>query len=205
MEPPLTSYGVNRMRRSKLSYSETLAGLRATGLLVGVLGLAGANLPATAASNADAIARGAYLVAGFGCADCHTPLNMGRSGPEPDLSRNLSCHPADVKLSPPPKADASWAWFGAATNTAYAGPWGISYASNLTPDQDTGMGNWKEDDFVQALKTGKHVGVARPIMPPMPWKALSHLTEDDLRAMFQYLRTVPPVHNRVPDYQPPAP
>ena len=129
------------MKLSLLTHSETLARLRATGLLVVALGLGGANLPATAAGNADVTARGAYLVAGFGCADCHTPLKMGRSGPEPDLSRNLSGHPADVKLSPPPKADASWIWFGAATNTAYAGPWGISYASNLTPDQDTGLGN----------------------------------------------------------------
>ena len=56
---------------------------------------------------------------------------------------------------------------------------------------------------MQAMKTGKHVGVARPIMPPMPWQALSHLTEDDLRAMFQYLHTLPPIRNRVPDYQPP--
>lgn len=184
----------------------SLTALAGGGLLaLTALGVALAGRPAWAASGGDdPVARGAYLVTGFGCADCHTPLKMGSKGPEPDLSRQLSGHPEQLKLSPPPKADASWMWFGAATNTAYAGPWGISYAINLTPDKETGLGNWKEDEFVQAIKTGKHAGVGRPIMPPMPWPAMSHLTEEDLRAMFRYLRTVPPVRNRAPDYQPPG-
>ena len=172
----------------------------------GVLGFGFASAPAMAASGGDDLtARGAYLVTGFGCADCHTPMKMGPKGPEPDLSRQLSGHPENLKLSPPPKADAFWTWFGAATNTAFAGPWGISYAINLTPDKETGLGNWKEAEFVQTIKTGKHAGVGRPIMPPMPWPAMSHLTEEDLRAMFRYLQTVPPIRNRAPDYQPPAP
>jgi mono/diheme cytochrome c family protein len=158
-----------------------------------------------ASGDADLTPRGAYLVNGFGCADCHTPMKMGPNGPEPDRSRALSGHPESIQLSPPPKGDDSWTWFGAATNTAFAGPWGISYATNLTPDPETGLGAWKEEDFVKALKTGQHAGVGRPIMPPMPWPALSHLTEDDLRAMFRYLQTVPPIRNRAPDYQPPTP
>lgn len=170
-----------------------------------ILGLGFASASALAASGSDDLtARGAYLVAGFGCADCHTPMKMGPKGPEPDFARNLSGHPEDMKLPPPPKADGPWIWFGAATNTAYAGPWGISYAINLTPDKETGLGNWKEEEFVQAIKTGKHAGVGRPIMPPMPWPAMSRLTEDDLRAMFRYLQTLPPIRNRAPDYQPPA-
>lgn len=178
-----------------------LKALEATGfsLMIGICGLP----TVWAASNADA-ARGAYLIAGLGCADCHTPLKMGPNGPEPDLSRRLSGHPEQLKLPPPPKSDGHWLWFGAATNTAFAGPWGISYAINLTSDKETGLGGWKEDDFVRALKAGKHAGVARPIMPPMPWQALSHFTEDDLRAMFRYLQTVPAIRNRVPDYQPPV-
>ena len=173
--------------------------------VIGLVALGMGGPPLRAASGGgERVLHGAYLVAAFGCADCHTPMKMGPKGPEPDLSRPLSGHPEQLKLSPPPKADASWVWFGSATNTAYAGPWGISYAINLTSDKETGLGSWKENEFVQALKTGKHAGVGRPIMPPMPWQALSHLTEDDLRAMFQYLQTVPPVRNRVPDYQPPA-
>lgn len=170
-----------------------------------VLSASGSPMVCAASSSTDAVSHGAYLVNSFGCADCHTPMKMGPKGPEPDLSRSLSGHPEQIKLPPPPKADGSWVWFGSATNTAYAGPWGISYAINLTPDKETGLGAWKEDDFVKALKTGKHAGVGRPIMPPMPWPALSHLTEDDLRAMFRYLQTVPPVRNQAPDYQPPSP
>jgi mono/diheme cytochrome c family protein len=176
--------------------------LAAAGLVV--LSASGAPVVLAASSGADAVSRGAYLVNSFGCADCHTPMKMGPKGPEPDLSRALSGHPEQLKLSPPPKADESWVWFGSATNTAYAGPWGISYAVNITSDKETGLGAWKEDDFVKAIKTGKHAGVGRPIMPPMPWPAMSHMTEDDLRAIFQYLQTVPPVRNRAPDYQPPA-
>lgn len=174
--------------------------------VAGLVALSASSWPVVgaASNNTDAVSRGAYLVNSFGCADCHTPMKMGPKGPEPDLSRALSGHPEQLKLSPPPKADESWVWFGSATNTAYAGPWGISYAVNITSDKETGLGAWKEDDFVKAMKTGKHAGVGRPIMPPMPWQAFSHLTEDDLRAMFQYLQTVPPVHNRAPDYQPPA-
>lgn len=164
----------------------------------------GSSAVLAASSNADAVSRGAYLVNSFGCADCHTSMKMGPKGPEPDQSRVLSGHPEQLKLSPPPKADESWAWFGSATNTAYAGPWGISYAANITSDKETGLGAWKEDDFVKAIKTGKHAGVGRPIMPPMPWLAMSHMTEDDLRAIFQYLQTVPPVRNCAPDYQSPA-
>lgn len=172
--------------------------------MIGLI-LCGGAFPVGAAVpvDADLTARGAYLVTAIGCADCHTPLKPGPHGPEPDQSRTLSGHPETLQLPPPPKTDGSWVWFGAATNTAFAGPWGISYASNLTPDPDTGLGRWKAEDFVKAMKTGKHVGVARPIMPPMPWQSLSHLTEDDLRAMFQYLHSLPPIRNQVPDYQPP--
>ena len=196
-------------RQTILTHSESAwlsrSLLAVAGLLaLGILGVGSAGTLAVAASGDDATARGAYLVHGFGCGDCHTPMKMGSNGPEPDMSRQLSGHPEQLKLPPPPKTDGAWLWFGAATNTAYAGPWGISYAINLTSDKETGLGKWKEDEFVQAIKTGKHAGVGRPIMPPMPWPAMSRLTEDDLRAIFRYLQTVPPVRNRVPDYQPPA-
>ena len=89
--------------------------------------------------------------------------------------------------------------------TAWSGPWGISYAINLTPDENTGIGSWSEDTFVKALKTGRHMGVSRPILPPMPWTAFRNLTDDDLRSIFAYLRTIPPVDNRVPEPVAPAP
>ena len=109
-----------------------------------------------------------------------------------------------MPVSAPPALAGTWAWAGAATNTAYVGPWGISYAANLTPDENTGLGIWTEEMFVAAIRTGKHMGQSRPIMPPMPWPAYRHMTDEDLRAIFAYLRTVPPIVNHVPEYQPPA-
>lgn len=150
------------------------------------------------------IARGQYLVRIMGCDDCHTPMTMGAKGPEPDVSRRLSGHPQAVKVPKPAPVDPKgWLWAGSATNTAFAGPWGISYATNLTSDT-TGIGSWTEANFVKAIQEGKHLGVGRPIAPPMPWPAFRHATEDDLKAVFAYLKTVPPVKNQAPEYEPPA-
>jgi len=149
--------------------------------------------------------RGAQLIAYGGCSDCHTPLKMGANGPEKDVARGLSGHPADLRLPPPPKLDGAWNWAGSASMTAFVGPWGVTYAANLTPDRETGIGAWREKDFVQAMRTGKHVGVARPILPPMPWQAISTLSDRDLRAIYAYLMAQPAVKNKVPDYIPPTP
>ncbi len=150
------------------------------------------------------VERGRYLVSVMACNDCHTPLKLGANGPEPDMSRMLSGHPETVTMPAPPPLDHAWAWAGAGTNTAFAGPWGVSYAANLTPDQNTGLGIWTEDLFVRALRTGKHMGSGRAIAPPMPWAALGTATDEDLQAIYAYLRTIPPVVNHVPDYQPPV-
>jgi cytochrome c553 len=155
-------------------------------------------------SNATQLKRGALLVGIGGCVDCHTPFKVGANGPEKDMSRGLSGHPEQLKLGSPPKLDGDWNWAGSATMTAFVGPWGTSYAANLTPDRETGIGAWKEKDFVQAMRTGKHVGVARPIMPPMPWQAVGQLPDSDLRAIYAYLKAQPAVKNRVPEYAPPA-
>jgi hypothetical protein len=157
-----------------------------------------------AAAQPDPVARGKYIVEAGGCNDCHTPWKMGASGiPEPDLARYLSGHPEDMKLPPPPKVDpkSPWIWGGAATSTAFYGPWGISYAMNLTPDQNTGLGIWTEDMFVRAIRTGKHMGEAsaRDILPPMPWPAFKNFNDADLKAIYAYLRTIKPIANHVPD------
>jgi len=151
-----------------------------------------------------AIARGRYLVQIGACADCHAPMRMGEQGPATDLSRGLSGHPQNLVMPPPPKlAEGPWQWTGAASNTAFAGPWGLSYAANLTPDPETGIGRWREQDFVAAMRSGKHAGAGRPILPPMPWPAYSRMTEADLKAVFAYLRSEPAVRNQVPEPQPP--
>jgi hypothetical protein len=117
----------------------------------------------------------------------------------------LSGHPESLVMPPPPAlGDGPWVWMGAGTNTAFAGPWGISYAFNLTPDA-TGLKEWTEEMFVGAIKTGWHMGVenSRMILPPMPWPAYRNATEEDLKAIYAYLRTIPPISNTVPAIQPP--
>lgn len=151
--------------------------------------------------------RGQYLVTVTGCHDCHSPKVFTERGPEPDPKRLLSGHPAgDALPAVPPGLLGPQAW-GALTNhhlSAWVGPWGVSFATNLTPDEDTGMGTWDEKMFIQALRTGKHMGTGRPILPPMPWPNMAALTDEDLLAIFAYLRTLPPISNRVPDPIPPA-
>lgn len=154
-------------------------------------------------AHAAQVARGKYLVSYGGCNDCHTPFKMTEKGPMPDFSRQLSGHPADTKLPPPDLKPGPW-FAATAGMTAWAGPWGVSYAANLTPDRNTGLGIWTEDMFVKAMKTGRHMGIGREILPPMPWQSVSQLTEDDVRAVYAYLRSIPPIPNRVPDPVPPT-
>lgn len=152
------------------------------------------------------LARGKYLVDFGGCHDCHSPKVMTPMGPVPDTTRLLSGQPAAEKLAEVPFeyiAPDKWA---AVTNnhfTAWAGPWGISFARNLTPDVATGLGSWTEDMFVKTMRTGKQMGEGRPILPPMPWPQVGSLTDDDLKAVFAYLRSVKPIENAVPDPIPP--
>lgn len=167
---------------------------------------AGAVEPAAvpAPASADLVGGGRYLVTIMGCNDCHTPYRMGKTGPEPDMTRMLSGHPEGMKLPPPPKLDAPWGMVGSLTNTAWAGPWGISYTSNLTPDQNTGIGIWTEDMFIRAMRTGKHMGTSRAILPPMPWPWYGKMRDEELKAIFAYLKSIPPIENRVPDPTPPG-
>jgi hypothetical protein len=155
--------------------------------------------PSRSINAAAQIERGRYLVNFGGCHDCHTPLKMGPNGPEPDMSRALSGHPQDLVMPEPPKANGPWVWSAAGTNTAFAGPWGISYTRNLTPDPVSGLGIWTEDMFVKTMRTGRHMGVSRPILPPMPWQSLNSLNDEDLKSVFAYLRSIKPVRNEVPD------
>lgn len=150
------------------------------------------------------VARGKYIVSTAGCHDCHTPWKVGPNGPEPDMTLALSGHPEGMKMPPPPKlGEGPWVWTAAGTNTAFAGPWGVSYTANLTPDRMTGIGIWTEDIFVKTIRTGRHWGVARPILPPMPWPAYRNMTDEDLKSVFAYLRTIKPIRNQVPEPLPP--
>jgi hypothetical protein len=91
-----------------------------------------------------------------------------------------------------------WQWVAAATNTAFAGPWGVSFTANLTPDNDTGLGLWTEEMFIATMRTGRHQGKGRPVLPPMPVSVYGLATDEDLAAIFAYLQSLAPVSNRVP-------
>jgi mono/diheme cytochrome c family protein len=151
-------------------------------LLVAVVG---AGLAASCASNAkppemtheQMVARGSQLVWASGCMDCHTPGTLYGA---PDTTRMLS-----------------------GSEVGWQGPWGVSYPRNLTPDPETGIGSWTEDQIVTAFRTG-HRPDGSPLLPPMPWPGLAHMSDDDAHAIAAYLKTLPPVNHKVPDVVPPG-
>lgn len=165
--------------------------------------------PAPATPAESPAERGAYLVTVGGCDDCHTPKVFGPEGMKLDMARRLSGHPAADKLPPTPAGVLGPDKFGALTNahlSAWVGPWGTSFTRNLTPDKATGLGSWTEEMFIKALRTGKHQGEGRPILPPMPWENYRQMKDDDLKAIWAFLQTLPSVPNAVPDpLPPPAP
>jgi mono/diheme cytochrome c family protein len=152
-------------------------------------------LPVTKADDPQ-VERGRYLTTLAACHDCHTP-----KGPDgrPLLDRLLSGHPEGT----PPAPTVSRAITVCPTATCFSGPWGTSYARNLTPDNATGIGSWTPEHFIKVLRTGIRSN-GKPLLPLMPWEYYRQLTDDDLRAIFAYLRTVPPVSNAVPENLPPA-
>lgn len=151
-------------------------------LLAAALSVAAAPAPKKAGAGnsggkAAKLARGEYLATTMGCNDCHTPGTLFGG---PDFARRL-----------------------AGSEVGWKGPWGISFARNLTPDLETGIGYWSEDELVNALRTGlKNDG--KPMLPPMPWPNCTRLTDEDIHALAGYLLSLPPVKHKVPDALPPG-
>lgn len=168
-----------------------------SGAMARAMTTSGQDAPAAAVKKAR-VERGAYLVTMMGCNDCHTPWKMGAQGPEPDMTRALTGHPSDMVMPPPPPAAGPWIGHIGATNTAWAGPWGVSFTANLTPDKDTGLGSWTEEMFIATMRTARHQGKGRPILPPMPVKMIGKANDEDLKSIFAYLQSLAPVKNRVP-------
>lgn len=145
------------------------------------------------------IDKGQYLVGIMGCRDCHSPKTMTAQGPAPDMTRDLSGHPASMPIGKINKeALNDWVLFNM-MNTAAAGPWGVSFSANLTPDP-SGIGSWSEEQFIICLTEGKSKGIrtARPLLPPMPWQNYTNVKKEDLVAIFAYLKSIKPVQNAVP-------
>ena len=145
------------------------------------------------------VARGKYLVTFGGCHDCHTPKLMTGKGPALDTKRLLSGFPSSQKVPAiPAGVIGPNSWGGLFTNdlTGWAGPWGVSFASNLTPDKETGIGAWTEKTFIKIPSDGKDTRWS-PLLPPMPWEGIQQASDKDLKAMFAYLMSLPPVRNMV--------
>jgi len=158
----------------------------------------------TGPGEAALVERGKYLVEIMGCHDCHSPKQMGPNGPYLDPERILSGYPADRPLPPQPVSHEGWALL-TMDLTAAVGPWGTTFAANITSDE-SGIGNWTEEQFERALKKGLYKGSegSRPLLPPMPWQNYVNMSKEDVSAVFAYLKSTKPVANVVPAPIPPA-
>lgn len=125
----------------------------------------------------DPVARGEYLTTIMGCNDCHTP---GYLYGAPDDTRKLS-----------------------GSEVGWAGPWGVAFAANLTPDPETGLGNWSDEEIITALKTGQRPD-GRMLAPFMPYQNFASLTDEDVQAIVAYLRSLPPIVHAEPAPVPPG-
>ncbi|MHB1920783.1 MAG: c-type cytochrome [Chitinophagaceae bacterium] len=158
-------------------------------------------------SNDQMVEKGKYLVQTMGCGDCHSPKIFTAQGPVEDSTRLLSGYPS---VEPLMKIDTQYLhpgnWILAGPDlTSWVGPWGVSFSANLTPDPATGIGGWSDAIFIRTIRTGKYQGVStgRNLLPPMPWQDLRKLSDNDLKDIFAYLQSLPPIHNRVPLPVPP--
>ena len=141
-------------------------------VLPAVAVLAAIGSPPAGAADSKLVERGKYLVTIGSCTDCHTP---GHFLGKPDLKRQLG---------------------GSEVGFEIPGV-GVFYGPNLTPDAETGLGRWSEQDIVTAIRTGQRPD-GRTLAPIMPWANLAALTDSDAAAIAAYLKSLPPVKNKVP-------
>jgi hypothetical protein len=137
-----------------------------------------------APENREAVTRGEYLVELLGCGACHTD---GALIGEPDMERPLA---------------------GSAIGIAYTSPLesrypGVVYAPNITPDNETGIGRWSDQQIANAVRAGVGRHGERRILV-MPWQGYAQISNDDAFAIVGYLRNIKPIRNRVPEDVPPG-
>ena len=151
------------------------------------------------ATKSDTIKRGEYLVGIMGCNDCHSSKSFGPKGPVIDSMTKLGGFLSSKPIPKVSKSAGQWVLF-APDLTAAVGPWGMSFAANISSD-DTGIGTWSEEQFVNVMRQGKYKGMpgSRNLLPPMPWQAFGAVADDDLHAIFTYLKSTKPVKNIVPE------
>jgi mono/diheme cytochrome c family protein len=132
----------------------------------------------------DSVARGEYLIELLGCGSCHTD---GALLGEPEMERSLA---------------------GSRIGIAYTNPLehrypGVVYSPNITPDDRTGIGTWTDTQIIDAIRAGQGRHGSRRILT-MPWQAYAMISDSDIYAIVSYLRSIEPVHHRVPDDVPPG-
>lgn len=161
--------------------------------------------PLAETTEEELVKSGEHLVQIMGCNDCHSPKRMGTKGPEIIPELMLSGYPSDRPIA---SFDGKLLKSGFSVFypdlTGAAGPWGVSFAGNLTPDE-TGIGGWTEQQFGKAIREGKWKGMdgSRPLLPPMPWFNYTNLTDHEVKSIFSYLKSIKPVRNLVPLPVPP--
>lgn len=122
---------------------------------------------------------------------------MTPTGPADDSTLFLSGHPEKLPAPVVDRKDMETkGLIVTSTFTSWVGPWGISYSANLTPDE-TGIGNWTEEQFIYALRNYVSKGLAgsRPLLPPMSMMTVKHMRDDEIKAIFAYLKTIKPIKN----------
>jgi mono/diheme cytochrome c family protein len=129
-------------------------------------------LQLAAAADDTQLKRGKYMVSIAGCGDCHTP---GYLLGKPDISRSLGGSEVGFEIP----------------------GLGVFYGPNLTPDNETGLGKWTNDEIITALQTGKRPD-GRELAPIMPWRNFANFTSEDAQAIAAYLKSLPPLTNKVP-------
>ena len=169
--PSFAGSGSEREMRDLANYVITLGRKPAWTMTAEELTALYASLDKSAKANP--VERGKYLVSSIGCAECHTPMRDDGTMME------------------------EFTFAGGQRWDLFPFPNVVSY--NLTSDKETGLGNWTDDQLKTFLTTGVRRNGSRMIPYPMPWPALALLTADDLSAIVAYLRTIPPVHNAIPE------
>lgn len=152
------------------------------------------------------VAWGKHIVAIADCNTCHTPKKMGPAGPEDNMDLELSGNPSQMPGININRKEIESKGLLVSNMLEWIGPWGISHAANITSDSTTGIGNWTEDQFILCMRKGKYGGApkGRNLLPPMPWPAFAQMTDGELKAVYAYLQSTKPIHNIVPQPQPPV-
>lgn len=153
---------------------------------------------------ADQVEVGMALAEEWRCSYCHTPEVAGPGGKlMPDPDRLFMGHPADEPVPEIPDmvmtSPEYMEFLDNLDTTVWATDNRIVFTANLTPDDETGIGTWTEEDFISTIRSGRHQGVGKRLKYPMPWQELAALDDEELAALFAYLRTVKPVNNKVPE------